>query len=365
MVISLKNNSLTIGLSETEIFSFDLAGRLYTVFQNGVTYRRGLDGSILAKWRTHERQRHWLNESDCQKLEHEVHAKIAIWYETATITSEAKSVIEKILAFDPAQDVARFHQIYQPVGILPPDQYLATVLQLTEGCSFNTCTFCTFYKDQPFRIKPVEEFYLHAQAVKQFLGDGRRLRPTIFLGAANALVVPMAKLLPLLEAVQRVFGKQDVYAFLDGFSGEKKSASDYALLKSYGLKRVYIGLESGCSDLLHSLRKPGTPSDTLQAVQAIKASGISVGIIVMLGIGGEKFAQAHVEETAAILNAMNLDKNDLLYFSHLVMDDTMPYAHQNFQSLSQTQRMAQGEAIQHQLHTVPKISRYDIREFIY
>ena len=48
-----------------------------------------------------------------------------------------------------------------------------------------------------------------------------------------------------------------IYAFLDGFSGEKKSREDYAQLARLGLKRVYIGLESGDPELLRLLKKPG------------------------------------------------------------------------------------------------------------
>ena len=55
--------------------------------------------------------------------------------------------------FDYATDISRFHQIYKPISILPPDQYQALVLQATEGCSFNTCTFCALYRDRRFHIK--------------------------------------------------------------------------------------------------------------------------------------------------------------------------------------------------------------------
>ena len=68
----------------------------------------------------------------------------------------ALDALARITAWSPsrlAEDAARFRQIYKPVSILPPDQYLSIVLQATEGCSYNRCTFCTFYRDRPFRIK--------------------------------------------------------------------------------------------------------------------------------------------------------------------------------------------------------------------
>ena len=46
--------------------------------------------------------------------------------------------------------------VYSPVGILPPDQYLALVVQATRGCAFNTCTFCDLYRDG-YRVKSAAE----------------------------------------------------------------------------------------------------------------------------------------------------------------------------------------------------------------
>jgi radical SAM superfamily enzyme YgiQ (UPF0313 family) len=156
----------------------------------------------------------------------------------------------------------QYQNIYLPVGILPPDQYGAVVLQATQGCSFNTCTFCSFYKDTPFRISKPAEFHLHCEAVKDFLGRGLNLRRTIFLGDANALVIPMKILVPLMEIMHRYFDIEalgGIYAFLDGASGEHKSSADYSRLAKMGLKRVYIGLESGSTSLLKFLQKTWHP----------------------------------------------------------------------------------------------------------
>ena len=50
-----------------------------------------------------------------------------------------------------------------PASILLP-QYLALVLQATEGCSYNRCTFCDFYRDRPFRIKSADVAGAHQRA---------------------------------------------------------------------------------------------------------------------------------------------------------------------------------------------------------
>ncbi len=298
----------------------------------------------------------------------------------ADLPLEARQVFELALAFDAQRsqaDAARYRQVYMPVGILPPDQYMAVVLQATEGCSFNTCTFCPFYRDRPFRIKRPDEFKAHAEAVRDYLGGGLSLRRTIFLGDANALVTPMSRLQSLLDAVHQVYDVEKlggIFAFLDGFSGEKKTSGDYCLLAKRGLKRVYLGMESGNADLLRFLKKPGQPEDVVNAVRLMKAGGLSVGVIVLLGAGGRRYADNHVRDTIAAINSMELDLDDLVYFSELVVSEGMQYVKQAYQAdlepLTSVERVAQGEAIEQALKFsarggTPHISRYDIREFVY
>lgn len=392
VTISLKSNCITVSVDEpqsADVFSYDLAGRLWTAFLDGVAYRRGLDGKMVAKRRLpgEARERRWLSRDEALVIEDRARRQMADLY--AAIQSGAAhlntllpptggAAFERAIAFDAARsqaDVERYAQVYQPVGILPPDQYMAVVLQATEGCSFNTCTFCSFYKERPFRIKRPDEFRVHAAAVRDFLGGGLSLRRTIFLGDANALVVPMPKLMPLVDAVHEVFDVAalgGLYAFLDGFSGEKKTVSDYRVLAHKGLTRVYVGLESGSDDLLAFLKKPGQAADSVQAVRAMKAAGVAVGVIVLLGAGGQTYAEAHVRATIRAVNDMGLDGDDILYFSELVVDDELPYARAAYEAgltpLHQPERIAQGEMIEDGLcfsGESPQISRYDIREFIY
>jgi len=403
--ISLKPGSLTVSVqrkdgpdsSDSRVYSFDGQGRLWTAMSGGVSYRRGLNGRTVAKWFARpdnqgleaQRERRWLTDQEAGGLQEEARALAAALLQAVRsdqvsldqpLPAQAMPLFECIAAFDAAryrQDVQAYQRVYQPVGILPPDQYMAVVLQATEGCSFNTCTFCDFYRERRFRIKPVDEFRSHAQAVRDFLGQGLALRRTLFLGDANALVTPMPRLLDLLAAAREVFDVEalgGIYAFLDGFSGEKKRVEDYRRLAELGVRRIYIGMESGSPDLLRFLKKPGRPEDVLQAVQAIKAGGIAVGVIVLLGAGGEAYALAHVTDTTRLLNAMNLGLDDLIYFSELVESEGLEYTRdayrQQLKPLSPAGRIAQGEEIERGLvfrqeDGVPHISRYDIREFVY
>jgi hypothetical protein len=388
VTLSLKRGALTVALGDDVVLALDRAGRLWSLFIAGHHFRRGLNGAVLAKWNDHgmrQRRHLWRSEADLvvaravgivRQLKADLRLETVLSAdEQAAVSGALNETLARAAAFDVAaarDDVERYHQVYKPIGILPPDQYLALVLQVTEGCSFNTCTFCSFYKERPFRIKSPRELRAHIAAVRDYLGDSILLRRGVFLADANALVVPQRQLVALMDVVcEELAGPQDVAAFLDGFSGRKKSATDYAALVERGLRRVYVGLESGHDPLLAWVRKPGSAADAVRAVRQMKQGGAHAGVIVMLGLGGARYADGHVRDTIEVLNQMELSEGDLLYFSAFVPGDTA-YETQvdtaDLWPLPQPHMQSQREAILAGLRFCgrgPLTATYDIREFIY
>ncbi len=287
----------------------------------------------------------------------------------------------------PEEFKRKFLSIYKPVSILPPDQYMTLVLQATEGCSHNRCTFCSFYRDRQFRIKTLPEFRRHVAQVKEFMGSALRTRRTIFLADANAIVIPQRLLVPMLDAVNdsfeiapaganAVFYKlshpeafDGVYAFVDAFTTRYKTADDFSKLAMRNLRRVYMGLETGHDQLLQWLCKAGTSADAIEAVRKIKGGGVSVGVIIMTGIGGRRFAQQHVADTVRVVNSMGLDQNDLVYFSEFIDSVGSDYsriaARDGVEPLTHAETRIQMESIRSGLsfpRLAPTISVYDIHE---
>jgi radical SAM superfamily enzyme YgiQ (UPF0313 family) len=214
-----------------------------------------------------------------------------------------------------------------------------------------------------------------------FFGPALAMRRSIFLADANALVIPMRQLLALLDvlaqnqelAVQGLAGRP-LFAFIDAFHVERKAIADWQELKARGLRRVYIGMESGHDPLLRWLNKPGDASAVLDAVTTLKAAGLNASVIVLLGAGGDRYARGHVADTVRLLNAMPLARGDLIYFSDLHELPDAPYAElastQGIQPLAQPGIRAQEAAIRagflpHDPSDPPQFSRYDIDEFIY
>ena len=343
--------------------SFDRTGRLLGLFAGERSYQRTLDDRVLERLSGTAARRRELPPDEAAAL---IDGLFADLRDLAGVVPALDlspgdkhllaDALARALAFDSdrlAQDGAAFRALYKPVSILPPDQYLALVLQATEGCSWNRCTFCGLYRDRTFRIHSPESFAAHCEAVREFYGAGISLRRGIFLADANALITPQKRLVRLLEVAQAHFalpdGPRPIYSFVSAFDVERKSPAEWAALHALGVQRAYIGLETGDDDLLRFLNKPGTAQDAIDAVCALRAGGISAGVIVMAGIGGDRFAETHVTRTLDTIAAMGLGSDDLVYLSNYVPAPGTEYPQQ---AASAGIRPLSDDEIAAQLHTL-------------
>jgi radical SAM superfamily enzyme YgiQ (UPF0313 family) len=388
--LSLRPDATALSVDETRVASFDLAGRPYAVSREGWTWRRALDGRLLEKGSDGPgtpRLRRVIQAKDGAPLleaaRDDASAILAALDEGASLPTalqqQARRRLARIVAMDAealASDAARFAATYRRVGILPPDQYLAVVLEATEGCAWNACTFCDFYQGVRFWAKTPSEFDEHLAAVAAFFGDALPLRRSVFLGAANALCASHERVLSWIAAAARAFPDQvaagGVRAFTDTWSGAAKGADCYREYAALGLRRVYVGLESGDRELLRFLNKPSRPEDATALVAALHAAGLDVGVILLLGIGGERFFAAHVRASAALLRALALRQHDLLYFSEFAPSPGAGYERRvdgpDLLPLPAARCAEQRDAILDGLRLGPdgpRVATYDVREFVY
>jgi hypothetical protein len=414
--LSMAAGSLTLSFDGRENLSFDGEGRPVGIWRDDVTYRRALDNRLLAKWvapgggRLARRNRRFLGDDERRVLLEATLARAAAAADALrsgalgtppAATPEIEVAIEwlaRVAGWSWQRleaERARFATVYRPIPILPPDQYLSLVIQATEGCSYNECSFCTFYRDRPFRIKSLDALALHTQGVLALLGRGVSLRRSLFLADANAIVIAQSRLtamleqlngtLPMeppgLETAQRSAWRAEHpwsldghYAFLSAPDALHKSATDFAELRTLGLRRVYVGVESGDDRLRAFLRKQGRAADVRAAVETLKAGGLGVGLILMVGVGGEAWREAHLRGGMALLEALPLGPGDLVYLSPFVSAGDSPYdadmAAAALPPLDDVALATEEARFRASLAPLARrtgitVSRYDIREFVY
>lgn len=190
---------------------------------------------------------------------------------------------------------------YEGNIIRPPSEAGSIILQVTAGCSHNSCTFCGAYRDVRFRIK--EDEIIDADI--DFAAHYCKRQKTVFLADGNALVLPRGKLTDLLGKIKTKLPwvrRVSLYACARDIL--EYSADELRELKSLGLQRIYMGLESGHEPTLKAIAKGEDCRTIIAAGRLVREAGIFLSVTVLLGIAGSAHSQDHARDTALALNAM-------------------------------------------------------------
>lgn len=372
LLASLTTRATVLSPDRAHSITFDREGRWLFYFCNGRTYKRSLASEVHLRFRQGTRRRRQLSDEEARQVFEEVQ-QLAQDIHGISTGEVRRRLAEEILPWTPtrlAAEKSRFQLAYRPISILPPDQYLAVVLQATEGCTWNDCTFCNFYMDRPFRIREATEFAAHVTAVQHLLGEGLRLRRDIFLADGNALAMSNRKLLPLLEIVQEFFPGRRLNGFVDLVSGERRTADDWRELRGQGLERVHVGMESGLDELLEFVNKPGSAQELTEFVAVLKSVDLQISLIVMIGLGGREFRHRHRAASENLLLDLPLDRRDQIYLSPFIEHAGSTYQQQR--QAAELTPMSEDEVEEEMTQMASRlrreglrVSRYDIREFVY
>ena len=183
----------------------------------------------------------------------------------------------------------------------PPSEARSLIVQVTYGCSHNTCAFCSMYKEKQFRLRPMEEILEDFRMARQAYSVVRR----IFLADGDALIRPAADLERILESIAELFPEcERVTCYASPSSIHKRTPEELLRLRERNLTMVYMGLESGCDQVLKKMRKGHTAADIVAAGQKINAAGIELSVTAISGLGGVELWREHAMDTAAALSAM-------------------------------------------------------------
>lgn len=196
------------------------------------------------------------------------------------------------------------NSIYEGSIFRPPSEANSLILQITIGCSHNKCTFCGTYLEKKFRIKTFEEIKADVDTVYPYFKDIDR----IFLADGNALIIPTNDLLKIIKFLYSKFPmlhRVGTYACPSDLI--KKSENELQKLRKAGLGIIYLGLESGSDKILKRVRKGALSKHMVQGAKKVKATGIKLSVIMILGLGGKADSVEHAEQSGKILSEMDPD----------------------------------------------------------
>jgi len=183
----------------------------------------------------------------------------------------------------------------------PPSEARSLILQVTNGCSWNRCTFCEMYT-QPqkrFRIRAQEEIDQELAAVA---GEGIPIR-RIFLADGDAMTLSARRLRGVLESIARHLpGVHRVASYCLPRNLKNKTVEELAELNHMKLNLFYVGCESGDDLVLDRVSKGETYASSLAALEKIKAAGARSSVMILNGMGGKRYSRQHAENSARLMN---------------------------------------------------------------
>ena len=188
----------------------------------------------------------------------------------------------------------------------PPSEARSLILQVTNGCSWNRCTFCEMYT-QPqkrFNFKPIEDIDRELAGVAAMRMPVRR----IFLADGDAMTLSVRRLKLILEAIRRHLpGVQRVSSYCLPRNLRHKTPDELAELRELGLSLFYVGCESGDDLVLDRVSKGETFATSLDALKKIKAAGSKSSVMILNGMGGMRYSEQHAKNSALLMNEAQPD----------------------------------------------------------
>lgn len=184
----------------------------------------------------------------------------------------------------------------------PPSEARSLIVQVTYGCSHNTCAFCSMYKEKHFAIRPLEEVLEDFHTARQVYPHVEK----VFLADGDALVRKAGELYTILDTVRELFPEcRQITSYASPASIRIRTEEELRTLREKGLSMVYMGLESGCDEVLKRMRKGNTAADIVAMGQKVRRCGIALSVTAITGLGGPELLERHAIETAQAFNAMN------------------------------------------------------------
>lgn len=186
----------------------------------------------------------------------------------------------------------------------PPAEANNLILQVTQGCSYNNCNFCSMYKTKKFSIKPLEEIFKEIDLAASYYPHTIK----IFLADGDALTLKTEYLLEILTYIKKSFPKiRRVSTYASTQNILSKSVEELRVLKNNGLNLFYYGIETGDDELLKKINKGVNSYDIIKSLEMTYEANIKVSATVILGLGGNEYSKAHIKNTATLINQVHIN----------------------------------------------------------
>ena len=173
------------------------------------------------------------------------------------------------------------------------------LLQITQGCTHNSCKFCTMYRDVKFKMQPLEWVEEDLRELAEIAPDAT----TIQLLSANPLALSYDRLLPYLELIRKYLPKMEyVYAATRVTDIRNKTVEQLKAMKELGVREISLGVESGDDWTLERINKGYHAEDIIEQCHKLDEAGVAYWMTFLNGVAGKEHSRGHAVHSAEIFS---------------------------------------------------------------
>lgn len=184
----------------------------------------------------------------------------------------------------------------------PPYEANSQLLQVTSGCTWHKCKFCSLYHGTSFRMSPLSEVEEDLRVIRLWQPRARR----VYLTGANPFVLSYDKLMDIAMLLRKYLPHMVSFGMFARVTDiAPKSVEELKNLRHMKLDGINIGMETAHDPTLERMNKGYRAADILAQLSKLDEAGIRYNLFYLNGLGGKGMGAESAMTTANVINKLH------------------------------------------------------------
>lgn len=165
------------------------------------------------------------------------------------------------------------------------------------------CSYPEIYGEDDYNL--TDENYAAMRSLSNVFNWHIYGKRRVFLQDTNSLIMRPRELVEVLRYLKETFPTiETITSYARSKTCAQRSLEELEELKKAGLSWLFVGIESGCDEVLRFMQKGVTAAEHIEGGQKVMKAGINLAAFAMPGLAGKnkELAEKHVSETIRVLN---------------------------------------------------------------